>query len=166
MPRALLVACLLLSADLATAATSAPPAFLSFTSLDRNGDLHISLPEFLAAGAPSVLARFQGMDTDRNLELSPAEVETARAASKERLEKLAAGTEHAYPLVPAFSELDTNGDGAVSRTEFVTAQESSLRRRFQVLDRDGDGRLQAEEYNEARRRFFQQVGQPASQDTP
>lgn len=168
MLRAILSLALLFATGAAHAQTSAPPAFLSLTTLDRDGDRQVSLAEFLTAGAPAVAHRFNGMDTDRSNDLSHEEVDTAKAASEERLRQLTAdgdGTKE-YAVMPAFAELDRDANGRVSKDEFARAQEQSLLRRFQVLDRDGDGMLQEDEVEAARKRFFQQVGRPADTKSP
>lgn len=160
MLRTLLIACLLATA--AHAQTSAPPPYLSPPRLDRDGDQRISMAEFLAAGAPAVAARFAGIDTDRDGTLSPAELDTARTASEARFQALALDdpARAEYAAMPAFDELDGDRNGRVDRAEFTAAQEKSLRRRFQVLDLDGDGSLSEREFEPARRRFLEQLGRP------
>jgi Ca2+-binding EF-hand superfamily protein len=168
MLRAILSFAFLFVAGAAQAQTSTPPAFLSMATLDRDGDGQVSPAEFLTAGAPAVAQRFNGMDTDRSNDLSPAEVEAARVASEERLRRLTEENKgpNEFAVMPAFADLDTNGNGRISKEEFVQAQEQSLRRRFQVLDRDGDGILREEEVADARKRFFQQVGRPSDTKSP
>jgi|GEM_PF-4805985 hypothetical protein len=168
MLRPFLISVLLFTAGTAPAETSAPPAFLSLATLDRDGDQQVSLTEFLTAGAPAVAQRFHGMDTDQSNDVSPSELDAARAASEERLRQLTEKNEgpNEFAVMPAFAALDTNGNGQISKEEFARAQEQSLRRRFQVLDRDGDGMLREKEVEAARRRFFQQVGRPADTKLP
>ena len=146
-----------------SAQTSTPaPAYLALGPLDRNGDQRLDLPEFLAAGAPAVAARFAGIDTNRDGTLSGAEVETARAASEARIRRLASDDpERAeYAAMPAFTDMDSDGNGHLDKAEFGAAQEKSLRQRFQRLDEDGDGLLSETEFATARRRFLERVGRP------
>ena len=160
MLRVLLITILLTGA--AHGQTSAPLPYLSLPRLDRDGDQRISVDEFLAAAAPTVTARFTGIDTNRDRVLSRSELDTARAASETRFQALALDdpARAEYAAMPTFEELDTDRDGRVDRAEFATAQEQSLRRRFQVLDRDGDGSLTGPEFEPARRRFLEHLGRP------
>ena len=157
---------LLLLANGASAQTSAPaPAYLSLGPLDRNGDQHLDLPEFLAGGAPAVASRFAGIDTNRDGTLSEAELAVARTASEERLKRLAEDDpgRAEFAAMPAFPEMDHDGNGRLDRAEFTAAQEKSLGQRFRRLDEDGDGRLSEAEFTAARRRFLEQVGRPAEE---
>jgi Ca2+-binding EF-hand superfamily protein len=146
-----------------SAQTSAPaPAYLSLATLDRNADQQVSWMEFRAMGARAVAARFAGIDTNRDGALSPAEIEVARAASAERLRKLAPDdpVRAEYAAMPTFVEMDADGNSRLDPAEFGAAQERSLRQRFQRLDADGDGALSTAEFEPARKRFLEQVGRP------
>jgi EF hand len=50
---------------------------------------------------------------------------------------------------PDFATLDKNGDGSITKEEAKT--QSLLASRFQEVDRDGDGKLSAAEYDGARK---------------
>lgn len=54
---------------------------------------------------------------------------------------LAAGSALAQPQHPA----DTDRDGVISRTEFLTHHQQMAERRFDALDADGDGQVTQEE---------------------
>src|SRR5512146_1497865 len=40
-----------------------------------------------------------------------------------------------------FQDMDTNGDGNISRSEWMAAQEAAMQKEFRRVDRDGDGVL-------------------------
>jgi hypothetical protein len=48
---------------------------------------------------------------------------------------------------------DTDGDGKVSRDEFIKAQTARLEAMFARMDADGDGKLSPEEFAESRKRM-------------
>jgi len=48
---------------------------------------------------------------------------------------------------------DTDGDGKVSRDEFIKAQTERLEKMFARMDTDGDGKLSPEEFAEGRARM-------------
>jgi len=50
------------------------------------------------------------------------------------------------PAKPGFASVDMNRDGTVSLAEFATLFRTESVKGFEELDRDGDGRLTAEEY--------------------
>lgn len=57
---------------------------------------------------------------------------------------LASGAAFAAP--PKFDAADTNKDGAVDTTEFAATK---IKKKFEKLDKDGDGKLSKKEYSAA-----------------
>jgi Ca2+-binding EF-hand superfamily protein len=52
------------------------------------------------------------------------------------------------PATPGFASLDMNEDGTVNLAEFATLYPIDSALAFEMLDRDGDGRLTADEYEQ------------------
>jgi Ca2+-binding EF-hand superfamily protein len=70
---------------------------------------------------------------------------TAEAAKGERKKKQAA---------PAFSSIDKNGDGSITKEEYVAAMKDSIgeetaKTQFASLDKNSDEKLSSEEYSAA-----------------
>ena len=98
---------------------------------DANADGAITREEFMAR--PSQM--FDRLDADRNGVISQSERDAVRAQHRER----AARWEHVSP--------DANGDGIVSREEYVAAGAAVFTR----LDANGDGQVTREEAPARRR---------------
>src|SRR5581483_3790830 len=120
-----------------------------FQLLDANGDNHLSPRELLTAWK-----RLAHLDVDGDGCLSPEELTRhfhivfGRGSGLARGIVLVQGTTTPPPArtalpqnVPAwFRKMDVNGDGDVSRREFLGSTED-----FQRFDRDGDGLIDAQE---------------------
>jgi Ca2+-binding EF-hand superfamily protein len=113
------------AADSATG-DSASRAISEF--LDANGDGRISYEEFVHSVAVKAMRE---MDADKNGVLTPSEVTRGGPPS-----------DAPVPTIK-FGEIDTNGDGWLSRVELETAlrDNASVRVRFRNLDWDQDGFL-------------------------
>ena len=98
-----------------------------FDKLDANHDGVVTASEYVAAA----VARFKEMDVSGTGRLTADEIANSPQAH-ERAERIAAHIA---------KHLDTNGDGLVSKDEFLAA----ARQRFAKLDRNGDGFLSADE---------------------
>lgn len=73
----------------------------------------------------------------------------ARADDQQR--PTAAGKEPARAVLPEFSTLDANGDGVISKEEART--QASLAAIFADVDANNNGKLDSQEYAEARNRL-------------
>jgi Ca2+-binding EF-hand superfamily protein len=128
-----------------------------FTLLDRDRDGRIARAEFeqaLAGGAtppplerpsrgpglrppaidPQIRAAFVRIDRDRDGAVTLAELDAARLGT--------------------FQQMDTNGDGRLTRDEIVAARGAAAGARFAELDKDKDGFVGRREYLEAGRAEF------------
>jgi hypothetical protein len=119
-----------------------------FHMLDANSDQQLSLREMKAAA--SVLEK---LDTDLDLAVSlaetPAKIRLAIARGNETYKYLSRGQDIKKFNPPSdtlgqgpawFIRMDTNGDGDVTRREFLGDEEQ-----FKRLDTDGDGAISYEE---------------------
>jgi hypothetical protein len=83
--------------------------------------------------------------------------------------------------MPAFSDFDTDGDGALTSQEFYDARAERMRERaqqgfpmrnapyapaFESLDGDGDGRVSPEEFGAAQARHHQEMIERMTQPPP
>lgn len=98
-----------------------------FVSADTNQSGGLSLTEILAVLPNYPAKRFQGLDSDKNGELSRAELSKAGAATPQA--RFAALAKRA----------DTNKDGRISQEEFVSALPKQGAKRFEQLDVNKDG---------------------------
>ncbi len=117
-----------------------------FRLLDRNGDGFVDRGEFRRVRA----ARFDRMDANRDGKVTVTEFRERRAGDRRRLAALATSPKRDPEMLEAaaeqaYRELDRDGDGAVTRAEFMEAGEA----RFAQTDRDGDGRISRDEWAQA-----------------
>lgn len=103
-----------------------------FERLDTNHDGVVTLDEYTAAA----IVRFKALDSAGNGRVTADEIANSPSAH-ERAERVS---------VRIVKRLDTNGDGAVSREEFLAA----ARQRFARIDRNGDGFITADEIGQRR----------------
>jgi len=95
-----------------------------FTRLDKNGDGVLTKDELFNP------ARFDALDADKDGKVT-----------QEEFQKGAAGAMREAVGTRFMKQLDTNGDGKVSKAEFEAL--------FARLDKDGDGQLSQEELSAA-----------------
>lgn len=134
--QSLLALGLVLAAPLALAQ---PGGGRAFDRLDTDGDGAISRAEFLAAKAGA----FDRVDTDGDGIVTTAEMEAAREQARERVrERLA---ERGGPG-GGFAQADADGDGQVSREEWLSAPTELFNR----ADADGNDMLTREEMSALR----------------
>lgn len=116
-----------------------------FMMLNKNGDNVIDRDE-LAAHRDRM---FTEMDTNADGVITVQEMETARTAARNRMaEQRASNASPEERRAQAWASLDTDGDGFVSRDEFV-AQEPVM---LTLGDTNGDGQLTRQELGELVRR--------------
>lgn len=108
-------------------------ANLAFGRLDANGDGMLDAAEMREAR----VQRFERLDADRDGLLTEAEL-TAPAG---RLQQKAAAAETV--LADRFEGMDGNGDGKVSREEFLAAASPALTAQ---IDGNGDGLISRSEF--------------------
>ena len=130
----------------AAAQTDGRTIMTVFRFQDRNGDGFVDRGEFRRARA----ARFDRMDANRDGKVTVTEFSQQRAGDRRRLAVLTTSPKSAPEMLEAaaeqaYRELDRDGDGAVTRAEFMEAGEA----RFAQTDRDGDGRISRDEWARA-----------------
>lgn len=144
-----------LTLPLALPALAAPHGGDFFEKFDLDGDGTLSQQELTDAR----LQNFDRIDTDANGLLSPLEIEAARETIRERLARRAKFVEQAGEQLKT---LDRDGDGNLSRDEFLARPTPLLTQ----SDRDGDGSISREEMETTkqflRERFREQGLDPLS----
>ena len=98
---------------------------IDFETMDRDGDGQITQAELQAMGE----AHFADADTDNDGFLSAAELEA---------QAMARAAQHAARMM---ERMDANGDGKVTREEFMQGHDAM----FDAMDTNGDGVIDAEE---------------------
>ena len=119
---------LILSSSLSLASTD------RFITMDTNKDGKISKKEY----AESALKNFDRFDVNRDGVLSQEELQAIPKINAKKFLK----------------EVDTDGDGQISREEFVNAADG----RFRSMDRNRDGKISRKEYNVAYCRVYDGQG--------
>lgn len=117
----------LLSSQLAIASKGGSGKFMHF--FDANNDGTVTMDEFDEAAR----TRFTRMDSDKNGILSQEEFHNY--IKLRRMEHKAKKLEL----------MDSNKDGKVSESEYVTYKAENAKRKFAQMDKDKDGNLTAEE---------------------
>lgn len=103
---------------------------------------------------------FERLDTDKNGEISRAEIDAAREARKQRLAEMDTDKDghvsreerRAYfakeieaRRTEAFAKADANGDGGLNLDEYKARAADRAAQQFARLDRNGDGKLVPDE---------------------
>lgn len=112
-----------------------------FRQIDTNGDRKLEFSEIAAARA----RLFDRMDTNRNGILDPGEIQAAAKRAKSTPD----GAPHAQlaDLKQRKAEMDRNGDGRISRSEFASFKPDRLVK----ADSNGDHALSLWELRSLRR---------------
>jgi len=125
--------------DQAPAPKRAQSAEHRFDKLDSNHDGIVTLNEYLA----EAVAKFKELDVAGNGHVTAEEIANSPMAQKR--------AEHVAQHIA--KRLDANGDGMVSRDEFLAA----AKQRFAKLDKNGDGFISADEIGQ---RHWARNGKP------
>jgi Ca2+-binding EF-hand superfamily protein len=128
----------------------AAEALPAFATVDKDSNEAISETEFLAGneklGSVAAKARFETLDKDHDGKLTKSEYAVGATPEKRRKRKEKPGAEE----IPAFATIDKDSNKAISETEFVAGNEKlgsvAAKARFELLDKDHDGKLTTEEY--------------------
>jgi len=132
------VAATILAAGSADAAPRAGGFFHGLAALDTNKDGYVDQSEFRAGEEQ----HFTQLDTNRDGLLSRDEMPQRRwrqgPAPASQSQDQGASAMPRGPARDIFSRIDANGDGALSKEEFMVAGDKV----FQRMDQNGDGRIQ------------------------
>jgi len=107
-------------------------------TFDTNNDKKLEASELRQAIQTTVQGEFAVADTDRNGQLTPAEVNAAVAGM----------TRQAADM--AFRQADTDGNGQISQAEFEKSIVEPARTAFKIIDLNHDGQISQQEAQTAR----------------
>lgn len=102
---------------------------------DTNGDDVVTGEEFKAAAAE----RFKKMDSDSSGTVTLEEFRTYLAEKRQKWTTM------------KFQKIDTDKDGNVSEAEYLDYKHQKAQRRFNYMDKDGNGIISEEEFKNNRR---------------
>jgi len=113
------------------------------SSFDSNGDKQLQATELRNAVQIAVESAFQQADTNRDGQVSPAELNASMAATSRQIGQM------------AFQQADQDHNGQISQAEFEKAVVEPTRVAFQILDLNHDGQLTQDEARTARQALIQ-----------
>jgi len=108
------------------------------TAFDTNNDKQLQATELRQAVQTAVQGAFATADTDRDGQLTPAEVNAGIAGISRSVAQA------------AFQQADTDNNGQISQAEFERAIVQPARVAFQILDLNHDGQLSQQEAQQIR----------------
>lgn len=126
-----------LTTSLTLPAIASAQASDGWRDVDRDGDGSVSLAEMQAQRAD----RFGELDSDRSGLLDRSEMSAARERVATLAPNARGGQRSDELQARMFARADGNGDGALSRDEFIASAEPV----FSRLDRNGDGLITSAE---------------------
>jgi len=107
-------------------------------TFDANNDKQLQASELRQAVQTTVQGGFAATDTNRDGQLSPAEVNAAIVGAGRQVAQA------------AFQQADSDNNGQISQAEFMKAIEEPARVAFAVMDLNHDGQLSQQEAQTAR----------------
>ena len=113
-----------------------------FRGADTDGNGMLSRAEVDRA-APRLAQHFDAIDVNRDGQISPEEIRAFRRTDR-RATGMRGSTPQGRGLDGYFARADTDGDGALSRSEAERGL-PRLAKKFERIDSDGDGRLTLDE---------------------
>jgi len=122
--------------------------------LDNNGDKQLEATEVRQAVQTAVTGFYAQADTNRDSQLSPAELNAAAVGMARSV------------AVAAFRAADTDHNGQLSKTEFDKAIEEPAHKIFAMMDANGDGQLSEQEAQAARQFLMSQFRAMQVPDAP
>jgi len=126
-------------------------------TFDTNNDKQLQGTELRQAVQTVVQGGFAAADTNRDGQLSPAEVNAAIAGSGRQVAQA------------TFQQADTDNDGSISQAEFEKAIQEPARVAFAVMDLNHDGKLSQQEAQTARQLLgsrLRQMNVPEASNSP
>lgn len=108
------------------------------STFDSNNDKQLQASELRQAVQTAVQSGFAAADTNRDGQLSPAEVNAAVAGAGRQIAQA------------SFQAADTDNDGQLSQEEFMKAIEEPARVAFAIADLNHDGKISQQEAQTAR----------------
>jgi Ca2+-binding EF-hand superfamily protein len=116
-------------------------------TFDTNNDKQLQAGELRQAVQTAVQGGFAAADTNRDGQLSPAEVNAAINGVRRQMAQA------------AFQQADTDNDGQISQAEFEKAIVEPARVAFAVMDLNHDGKISQQEAQTARQVLISKLRQ-------
>jgi len=114
-------------------------------TFDSNNDKQLQATELRQAVQTAVQGAFAAADTNRDGQLSPAELNASIAGASRQVAQA------------AFQQADTDNNGQISQAEFEKAIVEPARVAFQIMDLNHDGQLSQQEAQTARQLVMSRV---------
>lgn len=153
MNRGLINLVVLLATLHAAAAASNPlsSAAERFSDIDTNQDGTLSWDEYAAHESARLANRFRFMDADTNGLLTRLEFNGARGGTG-TFEKVTGRMSASGHSPKSFEDVDTDGNAMLTLDELVASRRHAWRAHFRTLDWNGDGFVSKPEYLDVRPR--------------
>jgi len=127
------------------------------STFDSNNDKQLQAAELRQAVQTAVQGGFAAADTNRDGQLSPAEVNASIAGASRQIAQA------------TFQQADTDNDSQISQEEFMKAMQEPAKVAFAIMDLNHDGKISQQEAQTARQMVYSKMRQmniPEASNSP